>query len=83
MSKIMRWNEKISQTWSITKGQKVQFLQMWQGVKMTWHCITHLKPNRVSCDNSAERVNAYLGVVKEWTKGEMDGKAIVSNFLNT
>lgn len=30
---------KVSQPWSISKGQKIQFLEM-AGGKMTWHCIT-------------------------------------------
>lgn len=65
--------QQISQTWSITKGQKVSDVA---GGEMTWHGITHF-------DNSSVCVKAYLGVVKEWTKREMDGKAITSNFLNT
>lgn len=65
--------QQISQTWSITKGQKVSDVAAGE---MTWQGITHV-------DNSSVCVKAYLGVVKEWTKkSEMDGKAIISNFLN-
>lgn len=64
--------QEISQTWSITKGQKVSDVAAGE---MTWQGITHF-------DNSSVCVKAYLGVVEEWTKSQMDGKAIISNFLN-
>lgn len=64
--------QQISQTWSITKGQKVSDVAAGE---MTWQGITHF-------DNSSVCVKAYLGVVKEWTKSSVDGKAIISNFLN-
>lgn len=83
MSKIIRWNEKSPKPSPSPRDKRFSFFRSGREKKMTWHCITHLNPNRVSSDNSTVCVNAYLGVVKEWTNSEMDGKAIISNFLNT